>query len=69
MMDKVPELICQIKEMFTNHGEDGHEPGSHESDGHESGGHKDHEGRRGKHNKFDEEQATGSTYRPASDEL
>jgi sporulation protein YtfJ len=60
MIEKVPDLICELKAIFckekkTNQGSDDDR--------------KEHESRRGKHNKFDEEQATSETYRPASDEL
>ena len=60
LMDKVPDLIYQVKEMFSHNGEE-----QDSSDG----GCREHEGKRSKHNKFDEEQATGSSYRSTNDEL
>lgn len=62
MMDKVPDLVCQLKEMFGSHG-------TMKKERSEGSGGKDSWFSRNKRSKYDEEDAIDENYRASKDEL
>lgn len=63
MLERIPDVVCQLKEMFGNGGAK-----NDKQEGH-GGSHKESWFSKNKRNKFDEEDAVDESYRPAKDEL